>query len=135
MSDAENAPEQHIETRLYTFGPWRDADDSLSDATELGKRMMAWMRGESVEMDADLSRVLQREFRAQDLYREAITREQSKLVGKLQARAGDAITDADLPLSPAEAYARGYSQGAYQAYAHAAQDVQDVINAAVVSMR
>lgn len=116
--------------RLYQFGPWPELPaDPAPQASPLGQRVIAWMRGEDVEVDADVSRILRREFHAQEQYRRKLTERISEARGIVEKKATKAVDDAgDEPLDINTAFASGYKRGEYESYMRAAQVIQDCIN-------
>lgn len=131
MSDQQ--PQQQP-IRIYKLGPWPTRDPGPDNATDLGKRALAWLRGEPVEWDADLSRVLLQEFGAQERYRLAITHYLNAIRMQVEQRQLAMEAEEGQPVTVGEHWAYGRSTGQRDELRATAQLIQDVINEAALAI-
>ncbi len=121
--------------RLYKFGPWPKRESpARQDATPLGARVMQWLQDGSGDLDADLSRILFREFNAQETYRQAVVRQLGLARQQLEAAQAQLKGEERQPNGTGDAFAYGFSMGQRAALLDAAQLVQDAINGAFDSV-
>jgi hypothetical protein len=133
MSDEQPA-QQPKPVRIYKLGPWPQREQVPDNATELGARCMAWLRGESIPVDADMSRILLREFGAQERYRLAVTQYLNAIRMQVEQAQLEAEACEGQPATLGEHWAYGYSSGQRDELRATAQLIQDVINGACLAV-
>lgn len=117
--------------RIYKLGPWpRVESPAAADATPLGKRLMAWLNGQPTDLDADLSRVIFREFIAQETYRQRTVQQLSIARQRIEAAQQACKAEEPQPNGARGAFAHGFSMGERKAFLECAQLVQDALNGA-----
>ncbi len=127
MSETPEAPEPQP-LRLYKLGPWPEHADA-PEATPLGNRLMAWFDDPlSVEVDADLSRIIRREFDAQEAYRQRRVKQTSLFRQWLTDMQAQLKADEGQPNGEGDSFAYGFSRGQQAAFWECAQQAQDVLN-------
>lgn len=82
----------------------------------------------------DFNEMVHKEFHAQEHYRQTIRAGLLRLVGKLKEYCHQDLSRVHSPKTPAEQYQHGRCTGRYEAFAMAAQYVQDIVDQAALNV-
>jgi hypothetical protein len=112
--------------RVHLFG--FEAAPPDAPASDASNRVIAFLTGEPVTLDATLADALRIEFAGQEQYRLTLVARLRDVVTQLTGQAAELAPQLETPYVAAQSYETGYRAGAYKTGSEAAQLVTDVLN-------